>query len=108
MNTTTVKPLHVEVTLQAFGNKDFKGRFVRSYEFEAPATYNKGKDSHQDLLANISRHTNLYNGELWDIIEPLLPADRTHTALSVGDKIVIDYFDTYIVAEIGFVKLNHD
>lgn len=35
------------------------------------------------------RDTNLYNGSLWEALEPHLPEDRTHTALSVGDEIEV-------------------
>lgn len=34
--------------------------------------------------------TNTYFGGVWDAIQRVLPAHRTHTALSVGDEIDID------------------
>ena len=34
--------------------------------------------------------TNLYEGALWDAMEPHLPPARSHTALSVGDTVTID------------------
>jgi hypothetical protein len=34
--------------------------------------------------------TNKYQGALWNVLEPLLPQDRTHTALSVGDTVTIN------------------
>jgi len=34
--------------------------------------------------------TNRYEGRLWSMIEPYLPAERSHTALSVGDMVCID------------------
>jgi hypothetical protein len=36
------------------------------------------------------RNTNLYEGVLWNAIELLLPEERTHTALSVGDEVTVD------------------
>ena len=47
------------------------------------------------------RDTNLYQGELWDRIEPFLPATRNHTALSVGDEVTIDGI-TYVCADFGW------
>ena len=34
-------------------------------------------------------NTNLYKGPFWDRLQPL-PETRTHTALSVGDRVFID------------------
>lgn len=34
--------------------------------------------------------TNTYSGEFWNLIEPVLPEDRTHTALSVGDEVEVN------------------
>jgi hypothetical protein len=42
------------------------------------------------LCAKAFRETNLYQGYLWDALEPHLPEARTHTALSVGDEVTID------------------
>lgn len=46
--------------------------------------------SDYDICEVLFRETNLYEGPLWNRIEPLLSQDRTHTALSVGDEITID------------------
>lgn len=49
--------------------------------------------------------------ELWDSIEKVLPANRSHTSLSIGDTIQINRSEasienqdgpTYRIAEIGF------
>lgn len=42
------------------------------------------------VLEELFEATNLYAGPLWDVIEPVLPERRSHTALSVGDYVVID------------------
>ena len=53
------------------------------------------------LCELLYRNTNLYQGELWDRIEPLLPETRHHTALSVGDEVTIDGI-TYVCADFGW------
>jgi hypothetical protein len=35
-------------------------------------------------------NTNLYSGPLWDLISPVIPQNRWHTSLSVGDFVSID------------------
>jgi hypothetical protein len=43
----------------------------------------------QDVCDQAFRDTNLYNGSLWEALEPHLPENRTHTALSVGDEVEV-------------------
>ena len=50
----------------------------------------EAEGSDLDICERVFRDTNLYEGPIWDILENLLPWGRTHTALSVGDTIVID------------------
>jgi len=57
------------------------------------------------LLEDLFKQTNWYEGNIWDIIEPVLPADRTHTALSVGDEVEIDGL-VYRCAEFGWEYLS--
>lgn len=38
----------------------------------------------------VFRDTNLYSGPIWDLIKDRLPAYRSHTALSVGDYVVVN------------------
>jgi hypothetical protein len=38
----------------------------------------------------VFKDTNKYQGSFWDLIEPLLPENRTHTALSVGDEVEVN------------------
>lgn len=59
-----------------------------------------------DICEGIYKDTNTYSGSAWDsLIKPLLPADRTHTALSVGDEVTIDGV-TYICADMGFLPIE--
>jgi hypothetical protein len=58
-----------------------------------------------EVLAEVYRATNLYEGEIWDAIEPHLPEHRSHTALSVGDIVVVDGA-VYICAPIGWERLD--
>jgi hypothetical protein len=43
-----------------------------------------------EICDAIFHQTNVYAGPIWDELEPLLPATRTHTALSVGDEVTVD------------------
>jgi hypothetical protein len=55
------------------------------------ATFQMATEATARELCNLAfRNTNLYQGEMWDIVEPLLPKDRTHTSLSVGDEVKVD------------------
>ena len=42
------------------------------------------------ILERLFEETNLYQGEWWDAMQADMPADRHHTALSVGDRVIID------------------
>lgn len=57
------------------------------------------------ICEKIFRDTNLYQGEVWDIIEPLLSDQRSHTALSVDDFVEIDG-TTFVCADIGFKPIS--
>lgn len=93
----------VKITWKAFGDKPEAGKFVSSVEFE---TEFKIAEADVDQFLNVVyRVTNLYSGNLWDIIQPKLSPTRTHTALSVGDEIEIDG-QVYIVADFGFEKIE--
>lgn len=43
-------------------------------------------------------------GPLWDLIEPVMPEDRSHTALSIGDEVEIDG-KSYRVEPVGWLEL---
>jgi hypothetical protein len=93
----------VIITWKAFGDKPEAGKFVSSVEFE---TEFKIAEADVDQFLNVVyRVTNLYSGNLWDIIQPKLSETRTHTALSIGDEVEIDG-QVYIVADFGFEKIE--
>ena len=41
---------------------------------------------------------------IWNLLQPLLPANRTHTSLSIGDEITINE-NTYRCADVGWKQL---
>lgn len=93
----------VIITWKAFGDKPEAGKFVSSVEFE---TEFKIAEADVDQFLNVVyRVTNIYSGNLWDIIQPKLSETRTHTALSIGDEVEIDG-QVYIVADFGFEKIE--
>jgi hypothetical protein len=93
----------VTITWKAFGNKPERNRFVSSVTFNTEFDVT---DTNRDEFFNVLyRNTNLYNGNLWDIIEPLLSPTRTHTSLSIGDEIKVDEV-TYIISDCGFIKVE--
>lgn len=53
------------------------------------------------VCERVFHDTNTYGGELWDALQPVIPARRSHTALSVGDKVSIDG-RTYRCEMMGF------
>ena len=56
----------------------------------ATATFIVGGDfQHFDMLEGLFEATNLYSGVLWDALEEVMPTDRDHTALSIGDEVTI-------------------
>jgi hypothetical protein len=79
----------VTITWKAFGNKPERNRYITSVTFETDFKVSDVNDQIK-LLDVIYHVTNTYSGNLWNIIEPLLSPNRTHTAISVGDEIQID------------------
>lgn len=93
----------VKISWKAFGDKPDQGKFVSSVDFE---TDFKIAEADVDQFLNVVyRVTNVYSGNLWDIIQPKLSPTRTHTALSIGDEVEIDG-QVYIVADFGFEKIE--
>lgn len=98
----------VKITWKAFGDKAEQGRFITSVEFEHniyDLTHFTTDSLNIGFCERIYKATNIYSGQLWDIIEPKLSQFRTHTAISVGDEIEIDG-QVYICADFGFEKIE--
>ena len=94
----------VKITWKAFGDRPEIERFISSVEFELPAIVSKTV-SNEHICEQIYKQTNTYGGPVWEIIQPLLSATRTHTSLSVGDEVEIDG-QVYICADFGFEKIE--
>jgi hypothetical protein len=61
--------------------------------------------TNKEILNDIYYCTNTYTGIIWEMIEAVLPANRPHTALSVGDLLVIDG-TTYRCEDFGWKELG--
>lgn len=84
----------VTVTWSAFGGN-------AELEFALPIS---SFDTEMDLsiCESIFSETNRYSGAVWtQKIEPNLPENRSHTALSVGDKVAVDG-RVYLCEDFGF------
>jgi hypothetical protein len=92
----------VKVTWKAFGEDPDAGRFITSVEFTYAEDFGW---TAQDICEKVFRDTNVYNGEVWDIIEPLLSGKRTHTAVSVGDEVEVDGV-TFRCDSVGWSELE--
>ena len=101
----------IEITWTAYGTmgadkENYKKHLAsKGYELsqDASATIELelGEQTDLELCERIYANTNLYQGVIWDAVEPHLPADRSHTALSIGDLVSIDG-RTYRCADLGF------
>jgi hypothetical protein len=63
----------------------------------------------KDLCDILYQETNLWQGSLWNKLQPVLPALRTHTSLSIGDEVAItngDVTRTYRCVDIGWELLT--
>ena len=94
---------NITITWKAFGDRAERNKFISSVAFETEFDItDKNVDT---FLDTVYHQTNIYQGNLWNIIQPLLSNTRTHTALSVGDEIKINE-TTYTVADFGFEKVG--
>ena len=75
----------VTITWKAFNPSRLHDEAITSRTIEVDTN-----DDAMTLCNRVFRDTNLYSGELWDLIEPVLSPFRTHTALSVGDEVAVD------------------
>lgn len=60
-------------------------------------------DDYLAICEQVFRDTNTYSGEIWEAIQPL-PEGRTHTAVSIGDVIIIND-NRFICRSFGFERL---
>ena len=59
-------------------------------------------DAEDEVICEaLFRDTNTYEGPFWSRLEGVLPMNRTHTALSVGDRVFIDD-RTYLCKSFGW------
>ena len=100
----------ITITYKAFSNPD-KNRLTTSLSFVLPSEYSHFTTStietYENILDKLYDTTNTQSkvNKLWQIIEPLLPVNRTHTSLSVGDEITINTL-TYRCADVGWKLLE--
>ncbi len=79
--------IQVKVTWKAFGESPIHNEYITSVEF---ALNEEDYGSALEICEKVFSDTNRYEGKVWDIIQPLLSNERTHTALSVGDEVEVD------------------
>lgn len=58
-----------------------------------------------EVCEAVFAQTNLYHGELWDLVEPKLSERRTHTAVSVGDEVTVRGI-TYRCESVGWSAVS--
>lgn len=81
--------MKVQVTHKAFAN------LVTEDDAEEPVStlvveWEGGDDlSDEQVCEAVFLQTNIYHGDLWELIVPVLSPRRTHTALSVGDEVTV-------------------
>ncbi len=90
------------ITWKAFG--DFEDRVVSSVSFNTVEDY-QTNDERLEFCEGVFAQTNTYAGPLWNIIEPILNPNRTHTALSVGDEVSVNGW-VYRCENVGFILTN--
>lgn len=77
---------HIEITWVGIMGYIPEGKALTTAAFE----FDTGEWDDLSICERIFKETNLYQGDLWNVLEPLLPSKRTHTALSVDDLVSID------------------
>jgi hypothetical protein len=87
----------IEIFWSAF--EEF-GRETKSLKFE----WDINPLVTEEFLEILFRDTNLYEGKVWEAISSELPEGRSHTALSVHDKVRIGN-ELYVCEAIGWEKI---
>ena len=104
----------IEITWKAFQHNEIGNKQgVTSATIEIPDEINVWNNNGwcellyevtnlQDEIYDFTRNeTKLF---VWNLLQPLLPANRTHTSLSIGDEITINE-NTYRCADVGWKQL---
>ena len=64
----------------------------------------------EEILDLLFEQTNLYRGQVWSAnFEGKMPENRSHTALSIGDQVVIERNDDrseYVCRDVGWELIN--
>lgn len=98
----------ITITYKAFSNPA-NNRVTTSLAFILPSDYEQSalKLTNEQLCDVLYDTTNLQSesSKLWKTIQPLLPINRTHTSLSVGDEVTIND-NTYKCADFGWEYLG--
>lgn len=101
----------ITITYKAFSNNE---RPITSATLEIPSDINVWNNEGwldviyevtnlQSEIYDFTRNATKLN--IWNLLKPLLPANRTHTSLSVGDEVTIDNA-TYRCDNIGWQLLT--
>jgi hypothetical protein len=88
--------MEIEVVWKAF---ERHGLTTTSAVIEIEST-----DPPHEVCERVFAGTNLQRGMFWELLEPVLPATRSHTSLSVGDEVIING-TPYRCEMIGFSEL---
>lgn len=62
-----------------------------------------------EICNQVFQDTNLYNGVFWNYLEDVLPANRSHTALSIDDEVAIGRgkeIHVYRCADFGWDRIK--
>jgi len=107
--------MKITITWKAFSNNAHATKQgVTSATIEIPDEINVWNDNGwcellyevtnlQDEIYDFTRNATKLS--IWNLLQPLLPANRTHTSLSVGDEITINE-NTYRCENVGWELLT--
>lgn len=105
-------PTTISITYKAFVERPELGRYISTATFEIPKQLTA---SDYEICDAVYKATNLQDDiasfckpdefqsiqQIWTALVPVLPAQRTHTSLSVGDVVTIDG-RSYECSDIGW------
>jgi hypothetical protein len=95
--------MKITITYKAFSNET-NNRPITSATIEINGMFVE-PNRYEQLCDLLFQETNLQQGSLWNKLQPVLPANRTHTSLSVGDEITINN-NTYLCSDFGWELLE--